>query len=118
MNKNKSPWHMPSNDGSLKIATLNCAGLLPHFRDIVKDDKILQGHIVHLLETSLPIDCDTSDIVIESYNGHFINAGNGKGICTFIKEDLNDYFTSLYKENTLQIVVLELDEIDIISVYR
>ena len=39
-NKNPSPWHK-ENDTSIKIASLNCAGLTPHLRDIRRDEKLL-----------------------------------------------------------------------------
>ena len=116
-NKNPSPWHK-SEENSLKIATLNCAGMLSHLRDIVKDDKILQGHIVHLLETSLPLDCDVSDININGFEAHFIKAGKGKGLATFLQDDLEDYFATLLKEETMQIGVFEFDQVDVITVYR
>ena len=115
-NRNKSPW-IENGNGFLKIATLNIAGLLPHHRDLVKDTKIQHGHIIQLLETSLPADCDTSDITIEGYRGEFLNIGNGKGMAMFLK-DVPDCCLIFREEQTLQISKLELEDIDIISVYR
>ena len=70
------------------------------------------------LETSLPKDFDVSDINISGFDGSFIKAGNGKGIATFLQKDLDDYFLTLLNDQTLQISVLEFEELDIISVYR
>ena len=115
-NRNKSPWNEEKND-LLKIATLNVAGLLPHYRDLVKDRKIQHGDIIQLLETSLPADCDTGDITIDGYSGQFMNIGHGKGIAIFLK-DIHNCCLIFRKDETLQISKLELDDIDIISVYR
>ena len=116
-NKVKTQWH-ENVTKSLKIATLNCAGILPHFRDIVKDNKLLKGEIINLLETSLPADCDLSEISIHGFKGHFVKVGNGKGIATFAKENLEDYYPTLLNDQTLQTVLLEFEALDIISVYR
>ena len=40
------------------------------------------------LETSLPVDADDEDITIIGYKGRLLNIGNGKGIATFIREDV------------------------------
>ena len=116
-NKVQTPWHEDVRK-SLKIATLNCAGILPHFRDIVKDNKLLKGEIINLLETSLPADCDLSEISIHGFKGHFVKVGNGKGIATFVHENVRDFSPTLLNEKTMQISMIELDEIDVISVYR
>ena len=100
-NKKPSPWNK-KDQNALKIATVNCAGLLPHFRDIKRDSKLLQADIIHLIETSLPKEADTSDIHLEGFYGTFINIGRGKGIATFIREDIqNEHEEDIIKE-TLQ----------------
>ena len=115
-NRNKSPWNEDRID-SLKIATLNIAGLLPHHRDLIKDRKIQHGDIIQLLETSLPADCDNTDLTIDGYSGQFMNIGKGKGIAMFLK-NIHNCCLVFRKEDTLQISKLELDDVDIISVYR
>ena len=116
-NKNPSSWHK-EDTGDLKIATLNCAGLLPHFRDIVKDDKLLQGQIVNLIETSLPADADTTDIAIKGFSGQFINVGNGKGVCSFVNCGVTDFVLILREEETLQVAKYEFEDLDVIALYR
>ena len=74
-NRNPSPWHERC-DRAIKIATVNCAGLLPHLRDIRKDQKLQEANVINLLETSLPSNADTEDLKINGYNG--IQAINGK----------------------------------------
>ena len=48
--------------------------------DIRKDWKLLNGDILHLLETSLPADIDVEEITINRFTGKFVNVGKGKGI--------------------------------------
>ena len=93
-------------------------GLLPHFRDIRKDCKLQKGHVLHLLETSLPADADTNDMTIDGYKGSFINIGNGKGIGTFIREDVaSDHIEDVVKPS-LQITKFSVKGLDSISIYR
>ena len=71
-NKNPTPWHRRDRK-AIKIASVNCMGLLPHLRDIRKDSKLKQGDVLHFLETSLPVDTDDEDITIHGYRGRFLN---------------------------------------------
>ena len=116
-NKNPTPWHREDKD-SIKIATLNCAGLVAHIEDIREDNKLLQGDMIHLLETSLPRDRAADGIQIDGYNSSFQNYGRGKGIGTYFKEMMET--EEIRKENSenLQIVKFEIGGIDSISVYR
>ena len=52
INRNPTSWHKPT-ENTIKVATMNCAGINAHFSDIEADDKILEADILHLLETSL-----------------------------------------------------------------
>ena len=102
----------------MKIATVNCCGLLAHLRDIRNDWKLLNGNIIHLLETSLPIDIDTEEISIYGYRARFIKVGNGKGIGTFIKENQELGHEQEVVKPTLQIFKMNIEGVDTISVYR
>ena len=57
MNINTSPWHSDSKN-NIKVVSLNCAGLKPHFKDIQAEDTVLKGDIIHLVETSLEVNED------------------------------------------------------------
>ena len=100
----------------MKIASVNCLGLLPHLRDIRNDWKLLNADILHLLETSLSADIETEGITIFGYSGTFIKVGNGKGIATFTKEIL-DHDQKVLKP-MLQILKIQVEGVDSISVYR
>ena len=58
INRNPGPWES-ERANSIKIATLNCAGFMAHKDDIKIDRKLLRGHILHLLETSIPSHFET-----------------------------------------------------------
>ena len=116
-NNNPTPWHK-QDQNAIKIGSVNCMGLLPHFRDIRKDSKLQNGHVLHLLETSLPADADTDDITIHGYKGRFLNIGNGKGISTFSRDDVaSDHLEDVVK-SSLQISKVLVKGLDSISVYR
>ena len=116
-NQNPSPWHKKDKN-ALKIATVNCAGLLAHYRDIKKDSKLLQADIIHLIETSLPEEADTSDIHIEGFNGKFIKIGRGKGVATFIRKEIQYQHEDTIAKQTLQISKFNINGVRTISVYR
>ena len=116
-NKNPTPWHR-KDQNAIKIASVNCMGLLPHLRDIRKDLKIQQGDVLHFVETSLPVDVDDEDITINGFKGRLMNIGNGKGIATFIRENVLSEQGESIVHQTLQITKLTIDGIDCISLYR
>ena len=117
INRNPTLWHK-RDSSSVKIASVNCCGLLPHLRDIRNDWKLLNGDILHLLETSLPVEIDTQGIKIYGYSSHFIKVGNGKGIGAFTKEILQHKHEQEVVKPTLQILKVKIGRIDSISVYR
>ena len=116
-NRNPTPWHKRDSN-SVKVASVNCFGLLAHLRDIRNDWKLLNADILHLLETSLPTDIETKGITIYGYSGTFIKVGNGKGIATFTREILELEDEQKVLKPTLQILKINIAGVDLISVYR
>ena len=116
-NRNPTAWHQ-RNSKAIRIASVNCCGLLAHIRDIRKDWKLLCGDVIYLLETSLPTDIDTEGITINRYNGTFLNIGKGKGMVSFIREDVVGEHRNDVVKQTLQIQKFSIAGIDSISVYR
>ena len=80
--------------------------------------KLQNGDILHVLETSLPVDTEEDDITINGYKGLLINVGNGKGIGTFVKDEIAAEHVQDVVEPTLQITKLIIGGVDSISVYR
>ena len=84
MNENPNKWQDDKNKtGTIKIISLNCAGLHAHFGDISTDNTLKKADIIHLIETSLKPDEDVTQYRLEGYASHFISIGNGKGIVTY-----------------------------------
>ena len=85
INANPTPWYKENNI-SLKVVSLNCAGLQAHFRDIEVDDTIAKADIIHLIETSLEDNAE-SPLKLQGYDVHLTSVGRGKGIATLNKSD-------------------------------
>ena len=115
INENPTPW-LKRDKNSLKVVSLNCAGLKPHFVDIETDGHLLQADVIHLIETSLKSD-ETGEFILPGYSSHSINIGNGKGIITFYKTGIIDHQHDI-KEVNMQITKFSSSTIDIINTYR
>ena len=116
-NRNPTPWHKEGKD-SIKIAALNCAGLVAHIEDIREDKKLLNGDVVHLLETSLPINENSDGIQIDGFTSSFRSFGRGKGIGTYCREMVEAEEVMEDTCENLQIVKFEVEDIESISIYR
>ena len=115
INRNPTPWHRPT-DNTIKVVSLNCAGLKAHFIDIQADGKILEADIIHLLETSLD-ENEGNKLTLQGYRKHLINVGNGKGIATYFKDDVFSHQQDV-TESRMQVTKLNSIDVDVISVYR
>ena len=80
LNTNPTPWLKDQRNG-VKIATLNCAGLAPHFLDIECDEHLMKADVIHLIETSVE-EQDEPHFSLAGYSSHYISIGNGKGLDT------------------------------------
>ena len=85
INENPDSWIKP-DASTIKITSLNCAGLNVHFQDMKTDDKLLKADIMHLVETSLTKEDNVEDFALEGYVKTFSNIKKGKGIGTFYDE--------------------------------
>ena len=112
INRNPTPWHRPT-DNTIKVVSLNCAGLKAHFIDIQADGKILEADI---LETSLD-ENEGNKLTLQGYRKHLINVGNGKGIATYFKDDVFSHQQDV-TESIIQVTKLNSIDADVKSVYR
>ena len=115
LNENLTQWLKP-NLKTLKVASLNCAGLKPHYIDIQADGHLLKADIIHLIETSID-QTDQKQFTLPGYNSHFISIGNGKGIATFYKTGSALPEIDITEDN-MQITKFTSSSIDIINIYR
>ena len=118
INANPSPY-FKRDMLSIKIATLNCRGLLAHIKDITTDHFLAEATVINLLGTSLDQEQESLPALLPNYTPYFYSIGSGKGIATFVKterKDITPHGQSL--QSTCQIVRLSALELDIISVYK
>ena len=115
LNTNLTPWLKEQKNG-LKVASLNCAGLAPHFIDIECDENLMKADVIHLIETSIEKE-DEQNFSLEGYSSHYISIGNVKGLVIYFKSGVVEYEQEVTETN-MQIVKLSSSELDTINVYR
>ena len=82
LNNNPGEWER-LDVGKVRVAALNIARLQPHMRDLSIDPTLLRADIIHLCETWVGQDQEsTASFELEGYTAQFINVGNGRGIAT------------------------------------
>ena len=69
-NENPTAWQR-LNKKAVKVASLNCAGLKPHFLDIQADKHLMKADIIHLIETSLDV-VEENLFGLTGYQPHFL----------------------------------------------
>ena len=116
VNENPTTWYAPLKCNMIKVASLNCAGLKSHFKDILADETLLKADIIHLVETSLENN-EGNQWIIPGYSSHFINIGKGKGIATFFKQNLFTHKQD-FKGQNMQVTKFHSPEADTLCVYR
>ena len=117
INSNPSPWW--SQDDSIKIATMNCRGLLAHINDINHDHFLKEATVINLLETSLDQGQQGPATLLTDYSSNFYSVGKGKGIASFVKTGHNDIAPNRESIHGLcQIVKLSSPQLDIFGVYK
>ena len=116
INENPEPWNKV-DDLTVKIVSLNCAGLRAHFEDIKADEKLLNADIIHLSETSLCMEDDDKELDLEGYAKTLISIGTGKGMVTYYQESKFKLITEIGKEK-FQIIKFQHKDLDTINIYR
>jgi hypothetical protein len=116
INENPDPWSKET-ENTLKIVSLNCAGLKAHFQDIETDDRLQKGDIMHLVETSLKEDEDEDAFTLNGYDQRFITKGIGKGIATYYNHEKVRHVEDVNTDK-FQIAKFMHKDLDIINVYR
>ena len=116
INENPEPWSKET-ENTLKIVSLNCAGLKAHFHDIQTDDRLRKADIMHLVETSLKEEEDEHEFTLDGYEQKFIKNGNGKGIATYYNNDKVRPVAEI-KTEKFQITKFKHNVLDIINIYR
>ena len=116
LNRNPTPWDLAA-EGSIKIASLNCAGFFPHLKDLTTDLRLMKGDIVHVQETSITEENETDQLEFENHKINFINVGLGKGVATFVSKKI-EYSKEETAQEKLQIMKISLEDLVSLNVYR
>ena len=116
-NENPTPWNTLLGNDRVKIASLNCAGLAPHYIDVLVDTKLQKADIIHLVETSLEGTEKCEHLRVPEYESHFINVNRGKGIATYFKTSIFTHERD-YVATNMQVTKFKSPELDVINVYR
>ena len=115
MNTNPTPWHQIKSADHKKIASLNCAGLLPHLKDLKVDPTLIQADMIALQETSL--DPEHTVPCINGFSMQAAGRGKGKGVATMLKD--GEGFTIVHRvEKNMQIMKCVSDNLEVLNVYR
>ena len=115
MNLNPTPWHQKDHLEEMKVASLNCCGLLPHLKDLQVDPKLKEADLIALQETSL-----ADDHMVPSFDRFTLQVagrGRGKGVATLQKDGANWEEIGMF-ENKIQILKCTSQNLDVINVYR
>ena len=115
MNANPTLW-LSNSQETLKVMSLNCAGLIAHYKDIAAGNMVLNGDIIHLIETSLK-DEEESPLILPGFECHLTSVGPGKGIATYYKESKFKHKED-FKTMNMQITKFCSGSTDVINVYR
>ena len=115
LNNNPSPWHQILNQNHRKIASLNCAGLLPHLKDLKVDPKLSDADLVALQEASLEEEHTIPHL--NGYKIHVAGRGKGKGVATLAKDSLN-WEVVQKVEGSIDLMRHSSATLDVINVYR
>ena len=112
LNDNLPPMYLEDNS-AIKISCINARSLKKHFPDLENDYSLLLSQVICVCETWL----EDNDIPpqLPGYKSHSNNAGPGKGIAMYYKEDFK--FVLDITTNSYQITKIS-GELDIICVYR
>ena len=98
-----------------KISYLNVSSLYAHGNDVARDNFLLDSDVFALGETWLHFE---TEINFEGYRGCFANFGPGKGVSTFIRNELQvPKEPVIISSEFLSLVKVRCVEIDMIFVY-
>ena len=116
LNHNPSPWNK-TMENSVKILSMNCAGLKPHYDDVKNDAKIKRADMIYLVETSLSEEDELENFPLSGYTIDGIKAGAGKGITSYFNPK------TFKRDNRIESAKYQVlkfchDSVDVIGIYR
>ena len=116
INENPSAWNQ-NTPNTLKILSMNCAGLKSHYEEIKRDYRVTKADIIHLAEISLEESDSGDQYSLEGYTKSLQKKGMGKGIGTYVRKEKVELGESV-SEIRFQINQTIHVSVDIIGIYR
>ena len=118
VNNNPSPW-MKRSKNTIKIVGLNVMNLVNNMKNVEADPTLGRADIINLSETWITSEDQESELLLKGYQASFNNAGRGKGIVSFFKQDVfGPNAVTHHQLPGAQITKLGSEKVDIIHVYR
>ena len=94
------------------ITFLNSRSLRKHQKDIMNDPELMKSAILGIAETHLHVN---EEIILEGFEGSFVNAGKGKGVAAFTKISVQN--VTKINQPSFTAISLELENLRIIFCY-
>ena len=100
----------------LRLSFLNCRSMKNKFENIKKDRSLLKSDLIILTETWLTEDQNLENYDLPHYDVNYNHGGRGKGIASYFTRKFTHKKNA--NEEGLSISMLEMEDIDVIGVYR
>ena len=98
------------------ITSLNIHSLPKHFSDLSHDYVMKQSKMICIQETWCTDAFENNHLMLEGFNLHFTNRGNGKGIVTYYKNDF--FLQNVINDENYQMTKFFGNDYHVINVYR
>ncbi|MCS5660527.1 MAG: hypothetical protein NZ842_09030, partial [Dehalococcoidia bacterium] len=117
LDRNPPIW-LKKKENQIKIVTLNIYNLHTHIEDLKKDHDMKEADLILISETWLrQEDEKRENLKIETYRENFVSVGNGKGLASYSKEDI-ELEQSVKREDYQIMKLTQGADLHIISAYR
>ena len=94
------------------ITFLNARSLRKHQKDIANDPELIKSTILGIAETHLHTN---EKIIIEGFEGEFVNGGKGKGVAAFTKISVQNVIK--INQSSFTAISLEFENLRIVFCY-
>ena len=94
------------------ITFLNARSLRKHQKDIANDPELMKSTILGIAETHLHVN---EEVILEGFEGEFVNGGKGKGVAAFTKISAQNVIK--INQSSFTAISLEFENLRIVFCY-
>ena len=94
------------------ITFLNARSLRKHQKDIENDPELIKSTILGIAETHLHVN---EEVILEGFEGEFVNGGKGKGVAAFTKISVQNVIK--INQSSFTAISLEFENLRIVFCY-